>query len=79
MDMRGSGIDSRDYYDNLTCNSGRELEDGSLCEFDGEVYVWVNDWGLHGWECPQCGEEHEFESEEDDEYDPERELDRDWD
>jgi hypothetical protein len=76
--MKGSGIDSYDYEDQRTCNSGYELEDGTECAFEGTVTVCVDDWGRRSWECPKCDYEHEFDIEDENpanEYEPDRFMD----
>jgi hypothetical protein len=76
--MRGSGIYSYDYEEDRVCESGYELEDGTICNFEGTVTVLVDDWGTHRWECPKCDYEHEIDVEGEDprnEYEPDRFMD----
>jgi hypothetical protein len=55
--MKGSGIDSYDFEDERTCTA--ELEADIFCDFEGQVTVWVNDWGTELWDCPKCGHENQ--------------------
>lgn len=74
--MMGSGIYSTDYEEEISCDSGYELEDGSECDYEGTVTVYVNDWGRGYYECPKCGSGTEYEKDNpDDEYEPDRYMD----